>query len=110
MADLTEKLGFDVSQALAALDSMDQKLATMAGCFQTLASSMGSFNSIGKATTTVFNDIAKSASSASSAVQRYTNAIAKMAAPPPMPASRIASRSRVMPAALTLCPIHIQST
>ena len=91
MADeLISKLGFDASDAIKALESMDQKMTALEGHFGSLASAMSAWNSSAASTISVLKELATYANSAASAMGKLNANMNKggggsAAAPPPPP-------------------------
>jgi TP901 family phage tail tape measure protein len=92
MADeLISKLGFDASDAIKALESMDEKMASLEGHFGSLASAMSAWNSSAQATISVLKELATHANAAASAMGKLNNNMNKgsggaaATAPPPPP-------------------------
>src|SRR5271157_870599 len=94
MADeLVSKLGFDASDAIKALESMDEKMAALEGHFGSLASAMSAWNSSAASTISVLKELATHANAAASAMGKLNSNMNKggggpSVAPPPQEASK----------------------
>jgi TP901 family phage tail tape measure protein len=99
MADeLISKLGFDASDAIKALESMDEKMAALEGHFGSLASAMTAWNTSAASTISVLKELATHANAAASAMGKLNNNMNKgggggggaaPAPPPPPPAPKL---------------------
>jgi TP901 family phage tail tape measure protein len=91
MADeLISKLGFDASDAIKALENMDEKMGALEGHFGSLASAMTAWNTSAASTISVLKELATHANSAASAMGKLNANMNKggggaAAAPPPPP-------------------------
>ena len=91
MADeLISKLGFDASDAIKALENMDEKMEALEGHFGSLASAMTAWNTSAASTISVLKELATHANSAASAMGKLNANMNKggggaAAAPPPPP-------------------------
>ncbi len=91
MADnaLTQTLGFDCADALAALEAMDKGMAALTDRFNSMASAMRDWNSAAVPVADTLSKIGKSAGSAASAMERLNTAMSKQpasaGAPPTIP-------------------------
>ncbi len=94
MADITQTLGFEVQEALAALSRLDQQLVGLEQRLQSAANAAGNFNSTSKPILDAFKGIGRLAGRAAVQVQGYAQAAARAAqvATPPS-ASRLAAAS-----------------
>jgi TP901 family phage tail tape measure protein len=96
MADeVLSKLGFNVDNALSAIDRIDAKLQTLQGAFQQFAGALGAWNANTSGVVNVLTTIADNASKAASAMGRLNREYAKAVSPPP---STVAGPSGSLPA------------
>ena len=84
MAEITQTLGFDASDALEALKQLDTLLATFAERVGGAAEALRSFNDPGRTAATVFANIGTEAAKAAEALMSYGAAAELVAAAPAM--------------------------
>lgn len=89
MADITQTLGFDASQALQALQALDSSLTSFEQKLNASAAALNNFNTSGKGIAAQFDKIATSATSAVTAINNFNAAAAAAAsaAAPQTPAN-----------------------
>ena len=97
MADeVLSKLGFNVDDALSAIDRIDAKLQTLQSAFQQFAGALSAWNANTSGVVNVLTTIADNASKAASAMGRLNREYAKAVSPPP---STVAGPSGSIPTA-----------
>ena len=109
MADeILSVLGFKCDEALAALQTMDERMAALQGHFTNMSGAMSSWNSSASATSTILATLATNATNAAAAMERLHTAMGRgstsTTAPPTVPAPARHQPRRPRPIRLPILP------